>query len=88
MYREYDMINKFTVECTVYSGSLSRLPMCILRYDLIREHLFVQRLTASNLRIITEVQHFLNFLEEPHWRDTVKHSQYRYGNLFEPDNVE
>lgn len=83
MYREYDMLNKYTVECAVYSSGASRLPMCILRYDTIREQLFVQRFAASNLRIWAEVQHFLTFLENPHWRDTVKHTQYRNGNLFE-----
>ena len=88
MYREYDMLNKYTVECTVYCKAVSRMPLCILRYDLLLEQLFVERFLASNLRIITEVQYFLGFLETPHWRDTVKHSQYRYGSLFESDNAE
>lgn len=83
MYREYEMLNKYTLECAVYSSGASRLPMCILRYDTIREQLFVQRFAASNLRIVNEVQHLLSFLDDPHWRDTVKHVQYRNGNLFE-----
>lgn len=82
------MLNKYTVECTVYGKAASRLPLCILRYDLIREQLFVQRFLASDLRITAEVQSFLNFLESPHWRDTVKHSQHRHGRLFESDNAE
>lgn len=83
MFREYVMLNKYTVECAVYSGGASRLPVCILRYDTIREQLFVQRFSASNLRLHYEVLHLLNFLENPHWRNTVKHTQYRNGTLFE-----